>query len=132
MNTNLIRVEGIKVSEIKGIQKNGLDFSNYIVTRKGEVFNIKTDKFLIPFETHHGYLRVSLWNKNKRQTYYVHQLVMHAFKPNDNPELEVNHINFDKKCNEISNLEWCTRSQNMLHFYAHKKLQSQTQEVIQA
>lgn len=132
MNKNLMQVEGIKVSEIKDIQKNGLDFSNYIVTKKGEVFNSKTGKFLIPFETHHGYLRVSLWHKNKRQTYYVHQLVMHAFQPNDNPELEVNHINMDKKCNEVSNLEWCTRSQNMLHFYAHKKLQSQTQEVIQA
>lgn len=132
MNKGLIQAEGIKVSEIKGIQKNGLDFSNYIVTKKGEVFNNKTGKFLIPFETHHGYLRVSLWHKNKRQTYYVHQLVMHAFQPNNNPNLEVNHINSDKKCNEISNLEWCTRSQNMLHFYAHKKLQSQTQEVIQA
>lgn len=58
------------------------------------------------------YTSVQLGNGNGRLT---HRLVAEAFIPNPENKPEVNHKNKDNKDNCVSNLEWCTRSENMLH-----------------
>ncbi len=60
-----------------------------------------------------GYRKVSVGGKDV----FVHRLVAEAFIPNPNGWPEVNHINGDKADNRAQNLEWCTRSMNMLHAY---------------
>lgn len=53
-----------------------------------------------------------------KKTMRLHRLVMMAFNPVDNmEELEVNHIDGNKCNNDLSNLEWCTRSENQQHAY---------------
>lgn len=55
---------------------------------------------------------------NKKKTYRVHRLVLMAFNPVMNfDELEVNHIDGNKKNNSLSNLEWCTSSENKIHAF---------------
>lgn len=45
----------------------------------------------------------------------VHRLVAICFCPNPNGYLEVNHIDGNKLNNHASNLEWCTRLENVRH-----------------
>lgn len=53
-----------------------------------------------------------------KKTFKVHRLVMMAFNPTKNMnELEVNHIDGNKKNNKLENLEWCTTSENQIHAF---------------
>lgn len=53
-----------------------------------------------------------------KRTFRVHRLVMMAFNPIENmDELEVNHIDGNKKNNKLENLEWCTASENQIHAF---------------
>jgi hypothetical protein len=45
----------------------------------------------------------------------VHRLVAAAFKARVNEDDVVNHKDGDKLNNVADNLEWCTRSENMIH-----------------
>lgn len=48
----------------------------------------------------------------------AHRLVAEAFIPNPDSLPEINHIDGNKHNNNVSNLEWCSRSDNQLHSYA--------------
>jgi len=59
------------------------------------------------------YMQINLrWN-NKRQTYRVHRLVLEAFEWEST--LDVNHIVWDKRNNNIFNLEYCSKKENISH-----------------
>lgn len=63
-----------------------------------------------------GYKVVYLYdNSGKRKFKLVHRLVAQAFIENPNNYGEVNHIDGNPSNNEICNLEWCNRSQNIVH-----------------
>lgn len=72
-----------------------------------------------------GYQIISLSKNKKRKTYRVHRLIAKTFIENPQNKKEVNHIDGNKSNNCISNLEWCTRSENQIHAYKNK-LQIQT------
>lgn len=62
----------------------------------------------------HGYLLVCL-SKHGRKNHYVHRLVADAFIPKVDGRNCVNHLDYNKSNNNVSNLEWCTYSENMFH-----------------
>jgi hypothetical protein len=68
--------------------------------------------------TPHGYVHVQLYRDGKPENRQVHRLVAEAFIGPREPGLEPNHKDGDKTNNAPSNLEWLTRSDNMLHAYA--------------
>lgn len=62
-----------------------------------------------------GYLRIKLSINNTEWRYSSHRLVAKYFVVNPENKPEVNHKNGIKTDNKAINLEWCTRSENMLH-----------------
>lgn len=74
-------------------------------------------KIMMPYETRKGYLRLGLSKDGKRKQFMVHRLVAIAFLYNENPSIknEVNHIDLNKKNNNVENLEWIDTKGNVNH-----------------
>ena len=84
------------------LRKNGrLD------NRKGKQLRPSVDKY--------GYERVVLTKDGIRKTYSVHKLVALAFIPNPENKTTINHIDGNKRNNNVSNLEWATEKENQNH-----------------
>lgn len=92
-----------------------IGFPNYSVSMDGQVRNNKTGKILALCHDTNGYLSVGLYRDGKRSIKRVHKLVAEAFIPNPLNLHDINHKDGNKKNNHSSNLEYCTRSYNMLH-----------------
>lgn len=91
------------------------DFPNYSIDKMGNVYNL-AHKMIKPSVSNNGYLRVSLNNeKVKHKRFFVHRLVAEAFIPNPDNKSQVNHIDYNRSNNSVSNLEWCTPLENLQH-----------------
>lgn len=55
---------------------------------------------------------------------YVHRLVAEAFLPNPENLPQVNHKDFDKSNNQVDNLEWISRADNIQHSHDNGKMQN--------
>jgi len=93
------------------------NYPNYSVTKDGNVINNKTNRELKRGIDSGGYCRVGLFNKGKVKFFLIHRLVASAFLNNLENKYEVNHIDGIKTNNNLLNLEWATRSENMKHAY---------------
>jgi|LakMenE18May11ns_1017448.scaffolds.fasta_scaffold9891934_4 hypothetical protein len=109
------------------------DYPGYFVSNTGRVYsNIQPHRtFLnggVPYEIqpkphNRGYWEVGLFitenhGKKIRKWRRVHQLVAETFiGPKPGKGYEVNHKDGNKKNNNLDNLEWCTRSQNIKHSF---------------
>lgn len=60
-----------------------------------------------------GYYVLVLRKNKERKSEQVHRLVAKAFIPNPNNLLIVNHKDFNRRNNNVQNLEWCTQKQNV-------------------
>ena len=88
--------------------------SSSIVRKDGKPYTIK-EHIIKPYKIKCGYLAIHL-HYDLDQSALVHRLVMEAFCPIDNMEsFDVNHKDGDKTNNKLSNLEWCTKIENMAH-----------------
>lgn len=72
-------------------------------------------KLEVMSHNHTTYRRVSLCKNGKVTRYSVHRLVAELFIPNPEGKPQVNHIDCNGMNNAVSNLEWVTCSENMVH-----------------
>ena len=90
----------------------------YSVTQDGQVWayqnRLHKGKFLKP-SLKKGYPFVCLCKDSKIVQKTVHRLVAEAYLPNPDNLPQVNHKDSNKENNNLSNLEWCTASQNKKH-----------------
>lgn len=91
------------------------DWEDYSVTEDGRIWSHRSNKFLKCFSSKEGYIRLELNKDGLAKNLTVHRLVAQAFIPNPEGKSEVNHIDGNKSNNHVSNLEWVTRSENMVH-----------------
>lgn len=92
------------------------DYPDYKVTDDGQVIG-KRGKVMIGHVDKCGYLEVLFSYYPKSFQMRVHRLVAEAFISNPNNLPCVNHKDGNKLNNCVSNLEWCTHSENTIHAY---------------
>lgn len=89
----------------------------YTVSDDGRVFG-KNNVELTQRLNEDGYPTVTLGNKKiKRSNFRVHRLVCTLFVENSLNKPEVNHIDGNKQNNHYTNLEWCTRKEQICHAF---------------
>lgn len=66
-----------------------------------------------PYDNGRGYYKIKLCKNGKIKHFYLHRLVAQAFLEDYSPLLEINHINHNKKDNNINNLELVSHLDNM-------------------
>lgn len=71
-----------------------------------------------------GYMRVQLCLNGKCKREFVHRLVLMTYKGNFPPGKETNHIDGNIENNKLNNLEFVTRSENMIHAAALERRRS--------
>ena len=82
---------------------------NGFVKRKGKILKPSLNKY--------GYKDVMLSKDNVRKKYRINRLVAEAFIENPENKEQVNHIDRNKTNNNVNNLEWVTRQENITHSY---------------
>lgn len=96
----------LRYKELDGI-------TDYFIREDGKVFHGERE-----LKTHldkNGYVQIGITTNGKTKTYKVHRLVAKAFIPNVLNLKEVNHLDGDKRNNDVSNLEWCDHKHNLGH-----------------
>lgn len=80
----------------------------------GRVFRLHSGKWIeISKNRENRYRAIVIDGK----AHYVHRLIASAFVPNPHDKPEVNHIDGNRGNNRADNLEWVTRSENILWSY---------------
>jgi len=98
------------------------DFPNYIVTKDGNVYNTKSSRLMVPVPTPNNYQRLTLSNNGVTKTVLIHRVVAQAYLKQPKGKNFVNHKDCNQQNNNVSNLEWCTISENMIHYHSLNKV----------
>jgi NUMOD4 motif/HNH endonuclease len=92
-------------------------YENYSVSDLGRVRNDKTGRIMKTPATVKGYLHLNLVKETGKSIVLVHRLVGKTFIPNPENKPQINHIDGNKKNNNVTNLEWVTQSENIRHAF---------------
>ena len=99
-------------------------YPGYKATSDGRIWSDKTSKFLSPLTTKAGYCYVHLYRDGGAKSVYIHRAVLMAFDPPASDNLVANHKDGVKSNNSISNLEWLSQKENIVHSYKVLKRRS--------
>ena len=97
----------------------------YSVSNYGDVKNNRTGKLMKPRKNEKGYLHIGLTKNGKQKSMRVNRLVAQAFIPNPENKSQVNHIDFNRENNCVSNLEWVTSKENTQYSVCNRKCPGQ-------
>lgn len=89
----------------------------YLISNTGKIFSIRSQRELIVKPKRTGYMDIELNINGKVYYKRIHRLVAEAFIPNPENKPYINHKDGNKLNNNVTNLEWCTNSENMIHAF---------------
>ena len=103
------------IKDIKGFE------GRYTISNLGIVRSKLTNIVMKPNITKFGYARVNLRKAKSREykSYFIHRLVASHFITNTNNLPEVNHKDCNKLNNEVTNLEWISKEDNIKHSFIY-------------
>lgn len=96
---------------------------NYMISNLGKIKSLNyhrtgKEQILKQNINGRGYNYVNISINNKYKNILIHREVAKAFLVNnDINKTDINHKDGNKQNNRVDNLEWCTRSENILHAY---------------
>lgn len=94
------------------------DFPDYLIYPNGRVYSLKSNKFLIPQKSGGTkYLKVTIRNENGIKQKLIHRLVAETFLDNPNNLPEVDHIDCNPSNNNVENLQWISKKDNLEKSY---------------
>ena len=91
--------------------------NGYTINSDGTVIG-KNGRYLKP-DTSSGYARVRLSNNGIKTVFSIHRLVAYKFLQAIEGKNYVNHKDSNTLNNDVSNLEWCTTSENIKHGFEY-------------
>lgn len=84
-----------------------------IVDGEQQPTHVTKEKILTPINHGNRYLYISLTDEyGQKKNHYIHRLVAEAFIANPNNLPQVNHLDYDRANNKVTNLEWCSCKEN--------------------
>lgn len=87
----------------------------YTILENGNIIDNETHEYVKYHINHDGYYAV--YFKHLKSSFLVHRIIISKFIPNEfDIELLVNHKDLNKLNNNITNLEWVTSKENMIHY----------------
>lgn len=87
----------------------------YILYKDGRIYSTKTKVFRTWHKSKNGYMKTVLYIDGKSFNITQHRVLAENFIPNPENKPIINHKNGIKHDNRISNIEWCTHSENSSH-----------------
>jgi len=115
------------------IWKDVVGFENlYQISNLGQVKSLERtiknrkikSKIIKTFLINNKYLKCTLHKENKSFKFFIHRLVCLHFLPIIENKNQVNHIDKNSLNNNLNNLEWVSRIENMCHAYKTIKTSS--------
>lgn len=104
-------MESLSMEIYKPIKIKG--FEHYHISNYGNIKNSNTNIIRRLKDNGNGYLSCTLKSKGICKTVYPHRELARSFFDNFNPNLHVNHKDYNRKNNHISNLELLTPKENV-------------------
>jgi hypothetical protein len=98
------------------------DFAHYAVSDRGRILGLRRGGIIQQFLDGQDYAKVKMSRCGFQHSQSVARIVAAHHVPNPLGLPEVNHLDTVKLHNEATNLEWTTRSGNMLHRWFHTRL----------
>ena len=91
--------------------------SFYEASILGNIRAFRTKKVLKTYTINSGYQCLKFSVNSQRTSHLVHRLIALTFLDNPEDKATVNHKDGNKNNNSVTNLEWNTISENLLHAY---------------
>lgn len=116
------------LGRIRSLDRNIYCKSKNQYTKFDNIHKFK-GQIIKPNEERNGYYQVHLCKHSKKKWMKVHRLVAEAFISNPDNLLQINHIDGNKKNNNVINLEYCTQSENITHAYKNGLIKPATSSI---
>ncbi|CAL5979102.1 Conserved_hypothetical protein [Hexamita inflata] len=106
------------------------EYSSYLVSNFGRITFNEDKVKRAPISISNGYYQVSIQNEFGSNHYFIYRLVAQSFLGECPDDYEVDHIDRNRQNNQLSNLRYVTRSQNLRNKSSYSGYSAEYSEVL--